>query len=136
MIPAAIASIFGGVVKPILDKFLPDAQARLEAEQMFFRSAVAMDMAQVEVNKVEASHSSIFVSGWRPALGWICALSVGYAVVGYTFFNWFFQIITLATGHSLPLLPAPDTSITMELVMGMLGLAGMRTYDKLKGLTK
>jgi len=136
MISEAIKGFFEGVVKPVLDKVVPDANLRLEAEQAIFKGAMALDLAQIEVNKVEAAHQDWRVAGWRPALGWVCVLSIGYAVIGYTFLNWLFACLTLITGHTVPGLPAPDTTMTFDMVMGMLGLGGMRTYEKLKGLTK
>ena len=136
MISEAISGMFSGVVKPVLDKFIPDAKDRLEAEQLLMKGLLAADQSQVEVNKVEAASSNLFVSGWRPFIGWVCGVSFAYSVIGYTFLNWAFAAYALYSGHALPVLPQPDTAMTMELLMAMLGLGGMRTYEKLKGLTK
>jgi len=115
---------------------VPDAKDRLEAEQAVFKGVMALDMAQIEVNKVEAASSNIFVSGWRPFIGWVCGVSFLYCVIGFTFLNWAFALITLASGRVLPALPTPDASMTMELLLAMLGLGGMRSFDKLKGTSK
>jgi Holin of 3TMs, for gene-transfer release len=131
-----VAGAFSGIVKPVLDKFIPDAKDRLEAENMIMKGAMALDMAQIEVNKTEAANPNIFVSGWRPFIGWVCGVSFGYSVIGYTFLNWVLAVYATYVGHPIPLLPQPDTTMTMELLLAMLGLGGMRTYEKLKGLTR
>jgi len=136
MISDAVSGFFQGVVKPVLDKWIPDAKDRLEAEQIILKGAMALDLAQMEVNKVEAASASMFTSGWRPFIGWICGASLAYSVIGYTFLNWALALYSSASGHAFPTLPPVDTTVTMELLMGMLGLGGMRTYEKLKGLTK
>ena len=130
----AVSGVFSGVVKPILDKWIPDASERLKAEQAILGAGQAVVMAQIEINKTEASSSSIFVSGWRPAIGWVCAGSLFYAVIGFNCMNWVFHVMTIWQGTQVPLLPPPDTTITMELLLGMLGLGGYRTYEKLKGV--
>jgi hypothetical protein len=136
MISEAVSGFFSGVVKPVLDKFIPDAKDRLEAEQIILKGAMALDLAQMEVNKAEAASSSMFTSGWRPFIGWICGASLAYSIMGYTFLNWSLALYSSTSGHAVPTLPPVDTTVTMELLMGMLGLGGMRTYEKLKGLTK
>ena len=130
----AVAGVFSGVVKPILDKWIPDASERLKAEQAILGAGQAVVMAQIEINKAEAQSSSIFVAGWRPAIGWVCAGSLLYAVLGYNIMNWIFHVISLWQGAVIPTLPPPDTTITMEILLGMLGLGGYRTYEKLKGV--
>ena len=131
MISDVVKGIFEGVVKPVLDKFVPDASQRLEAELLFFKQAHAIDLAQLEVNKVEAASTSMFVAGWRPFIGWVCGVSFGYSVIGFTFLNWALALYSAYSGHVVPALPPPDTTITMELLLGMLGLGGMRTYEKI-----
>lgn len=87
------------------------------------------NIAQTEVNKVEAASTRLFVAGWRPFIGWCCGFSLLYVAiiepvarfVAVTFFEY--------TGQ----FPVIDTTITMQVLTGMLGLAGMRTYEKSKG---
>jgi holin (3TMs family) len=137
MIADAISGFFSGVVKPVLDKFVPDAKERLEAEQSIMKGLIALDTAQIEVNKVEAAHSNWLVAGWRPAMGWVGVISIWYSVMGYTAINWVLSVAMLFTaGQVIPMLPVPDTSVTFDIVMGMLGLAGVRTYEKIKGIAK
>ena len=81
---------------------------------------------QVELNKIEAGHRSLFVAGWRPALGWICAFGLGFTFLINPVIQW-------ATGELGPELPH---DIMLELVIGMLGLAGLRTAEKAMGKAK
>jgi len=81
---------------------------------------------QVDLNKVEAQHRSLFISGWRPAIGWICALGLFFTFIANPLLVWIFNVDG----------PAVPTESLMELVLGMLGLAGLRTYEKYKGKTK
>lgn len=135
MFPAILTAVLG-FVKPILDKFIPDAKDRLEAENMLMQALMNADSAQLEVNKTEAAHANIFVAGWRPFIGWVCGASLAYAVILFSFLNWILQVISQFTGHAFPVLPAPDTTITLEILMAMLGLGGMRTFEKLRKVAR
>ena len=128
--------IMAGVVKPVLDKFVVDADKRLEAEQLAVMQLQALNLAQIEVNKIEAANSNLFVSGWRPAVGWACASSFLYAVIGNDMLNWVLQLSTQITGKVVPLLPEPDATLTLELLFALLGLGGYRTYEKIRGVVK
>lgn len=136
VIAEVVKGLFDGVVKPALDKWIPDAKDRLEAENMVFKGLLTLDLGQLEVNKQEAAHANIFVAGWRPFIGWVCGASLAYAVIGFSFLNWILQLFTILSGHSVPVLPAPDTTITLEILFAMLGLGGMRTYEKLKNVAR
>ena len=82
---------------------------------------------QTKINEVEAQHRSIFVAGWRPFIGWCCGLAFAYHFV-------IFPIIqTIYTEQEFPVL---DTEPLFTVLMGMLGLGGLRTFEKLKGKTK
>ena len=132
-----IADTVQGFVKgagDIIGKFVTDPNKALEAQQEVMRLAFNMASLQMEVNKEEAKHSSKFVSGWRPAVGWVCAASLAYSVIGYTFLNWVLAMTQYHTGVTIQPLPPPDTAITMEILAGMLGFGGLRTYEKLKGV--
>lgn len=136
MIAEAITGVFQGVVKPVLDKFIPDAKDRLEAENMFFNMAHQVNMGQLEINKIEASSENTFVAGWRPFIGWVCGATLAYSVLGHAFFNFILELVNNYTMKNMPVLPAPDMTITLEILIAMLGLGGMRTYEKLKGVHK
>jgi hypothetical protein len=119
-----------GVVRPLLDKWIPDAKDRLQAENMLVTNLHAINLAQIEVNKQEAASSSLFVAGWRPFVGWVCGASFAYAVILNDFFNW------IAAVRGLPAFPEPDTTLTLEILMGLLGMASLRSYEKYKGVAK
>lgn len=115
----------------ILNKFVPDPEARAEAEQQLRDGLLSWDRAQTEINKAEAMHRSIFVAGWRPWIGWICGLSLFYhAIVLPLILLW-----VAVTGTEVPL-PDFDNTLLTTVLMGMLGFGGLRTYEKLKGVTK
>lgn len=125
-----------GPVTGLLDKFIEDKDAKNamahEIATMAEKAAHQAAMAQIEVNKAEASHRSIFVSGWRPFVGWICAVAMAYHFVLHPII----LFIVGMTGAAIPQLPAFDMDSLMTVLLGMLGLGGLRTYEKSKGLTK
>ena len=109
----------------VLDKFIPDPAAKAQAEADLRNSLMQWDKAQTDVNAVEAANPNVFVSGWRPCIGWIGALGLAYQ----------YFIRPLAIGFGLGAFPALDGSL-MELVIGLLGFGGMRSWEKYKGLAK
>jgi hypothetical protein len=125
-----------GPVTGLLDKFVEDKDEknRLAAEisTMADRHAQELALAQVAINKEEAKHRSIFVSGWRPFVGWTCGIALAYHFVLQPLILFG---VTVA-GAELPPLPSFDMGSLMTVLMGMLGLGGLRTYEKQKGLTK
>jgi len=130
----AVSGFMSGVVKPLLDKFVPDAQQRIEAEQFAAKQLQDLTIAQIEVNKEEAKSPSMFVAGWRPFIGWVCGASLAYAAIVHYALAWILDVISIFTGQSLPPLPKPDLGITLEILAGMLGLGGLRTYEKLNNV--
>lgn len=132
MISDVVAGVFGGVVKPMLDKWIPDADKRLEAEQFFFKQAHELNLAQIEVNKIEAQSDNLFKSGWRPFVGWACAGSMAYAVVVRDILNWILGVASMYLDKTFPVLPNPDVTIMFELLLALLGFGGLRTYERLK----
>ena len=125
-----------GPVAGLLDKFIEDkdqkAKLAHDIATMAERHAHEANMGQLEVNKAEAQHRSIFVAGWRPFLGW----GLSFAMV------WHFVLVPMITfafafaGADIPQLPEFDMDSLMTVLMGMLGLGGLRTYEKSRGLTK
>jgi len=125
-----------GPVTGLLDKFIEDKDAKNamahEIATMAERAAHEAAMAQVEVNKAEAQHRSIFVAGWRPFIGWTCGVALAYHFV-------LAPLIVFGVawyGAEIPESPTFDMDSLMTVLLGMLGLGGMRTFEKAKGITK
>jgi len=131
----ALVSVLPNILK-IVDKSIPDkagaALAKQRIELELVTAANEVNKMQASTNQVEAAHRSIWVAGWRPAIGWTCSIGVFWAFVGHPFFSW----IAVMFGVPLVLLPDVPMDALFELVMAMLGLAGLRTFDKLKGTAK
>lgn len=125
-----------GPVTGLLDKFIEDkdqkAKLAHDIATMSEKHAQQIALAQIEVNKAEAQSGSIFKGGWRPAVGWVCAIAFAYhfivkdlIIFGATF-----------SGVELPELPEFDMGTLLTVLGGMLGIGSLRTYEKQKGLTK
>ena len=115
----------------ILDKFVPDPAARQTAENELRSSLQLWDKGQTDVNAVEAANPSVFVSGWRPFIGWVCGAALAYQYVAAPLLIW------VATSLHIPLAAPPKLDDTLwQLVFAMLGLGGMRTFEKIKGVAR
>lgn len=125
-----------GPVTGLLDKFIEDKDQKNalahEVATMAEKAAHEAAMAQVSVNREEAKHRSIFVSGWRPFIGWTCGVALAYHFVLAPFILFGVSV----AGVEIPELPTFDMDSLMTVLLGMLGLGGLRTYEKSKGLTK
>jgi len=122
-------------VTTIIDKIFPDANqanlAKLELAKMQLKGDLDTIAGQLEINKQEAAHRSVFVAGWRPFIGWVCGVSFAYKfVVGPLV-----EQISVAYGYNWPAVNI-DMDAMIYVLGGMLGLGGLRTYEKVKGVTK
>jgi len=123
-------------VANLLDQFVEDKdqKARLahEIATMAERHAQEQALAQIEVNKAEAASRNPFVAGWRPFVGWTCGVALAWHFVLAPF------VIFVAawSGIQLPALPEFDMDNLMTVLLGMLGLGGLRTWEKSKGLAR
>ena len=117
----------------VLDRVIPDkaeaAKAKLEMEAKLLVAATAQAAQQTEINKIEAGHASIFVAGWRPYIGWACGLAITWAFLVAPILSWLLPL----TGVVVTV-PPLQTEFLLELVFAMLGLGGLRTFEKLKGV--
>lgn len=138
MAPALAALI--PVLGSMFDRIFPDPKAAAEAKVQIMEMAQRGELAQLdadlkmatgqmEVNKVEAGHQSLFVAGWRPAIGWVCGAAFAFKfVVGPSV-----AVLMAALGHPI-VLPEFDFSEMSTILLGMLGLGTLRTVEKVKGV--
>jgi hypothetical protein len=137
-----IGSIIEGVGKVAGDLITTDKERlqmaledrKLDLEEK--RIDQTTDLAQVEVNKIEASSTSIFVAGWRPAVGWVGVLGLAYQFLGYPLMQWLWSFLQGVDIIPKGLQPPPDlqTDQLMVLLSGLLGFGGMRSFEKSKGV--
>jgi hypothetical protein len=125
-----------GPVANLLDKFIEDKDQKNalahEIATLATRQAHEANMGQIEINKAEAQHRSMFVAGWRPFLGWGLSFAMlwHFVLAPITIFGFSYA------GVTAPDLPVFDMDSLLTVLMGMLGLGGLRTVEKIKGKTK
>ena len=141
MIPIPIVDGIFAVGSKIIDAMFPDptekARAQLEllklsqaGEFKEMDSMLAMAQGQMAINQVEAASASFFRGGWRPAVGWVCAAGLTYDFLARPLLPWFATVM----GFTVPPLPPIDIATLMILLSGLLGLGGLRTFEKTKGM--
>lgn len=116
----------------VLDGLFTSDEEKLDKQIILQRLAQQPNLAQVELNKIEAQHRSIFVAGWRPFIGWVCGIALFYNFVVRDVVAW---IIT-ASGANLSMPPELAMEHLMTILMALLGLGGYRTVEKLQGRSK
>lgn len=149
-----VSAIFG-VAEKVLERVWPDptqkaaalqamAELKQKGELAFLDADVQLLTGQLEINKMEAQHGGRFKGGWRPFIGWVCGLAFAYHFIVRDFIVSIVQVATFYAGDVNPetgavigvfpvsLLPQLDTATLMTILMGMLGLGGLRTYEKRK----
>lgn len=87
--------------------------------------------AQSDINLEEAKHPSLFVAGWRPFIGWVCGVSLTYHFIGYSLMEWFIKVYNLDISP-----PVLDTEGLLGLVIALLGMGGLRTFEKIRGVAR
>ena len=116
-------------VGKVADDLFTSDEERMKAELDAFTAETVRLQGQTDVNKAEAASTSIFVAGWRPAIGWICGISLAYVSVIEPIGRFVSQVAFSYTGA----FPVIDTTITMQILIGMLGLGLYRSMDKFNG---
>lgn len=125
----------------LIDRIFPDKATQDEAKLKLLELQQRGDLAelsatvelakgQLEINKVEAAHRTVWTSGWRPFIGWTCGAGLAYEFILRQLMNW------ALTMNQLPLLPEIQLGPLMTLLAGLLGLGSLRTYEKVKGVTR
>lgn len=145
MNPLLISGLFSAA-QSLIERFFPDpaqkAAAALELARMQQNGELALlasetDLAklQIQVNVEEAKSTNIFVSGWRPAVGWVCAAAFAYSYVILPFAQFLvFTFGTTGMAEQLALAPKLELSEMLPVLFGMLGLSGLRTTERIKGV--
>ena len=118
-------------ISNILDKFVADKDLKQKLEHELKTELHRANMAQIEVNIEEAKHRTVFVAGGRPFTGWVCATALAYHFILEPVI-----VFVLALYNIQLTLPQFDMASLLTVLMGMLGLGGLRTYEKKQGLTK
>ena len=124
------------VIGDVIGRFLPEdkeaaAKAKREIEAGLTKHLAQIDLAQLDINKAEGQHRSMFVAGWRPFIGWTCGVALAYTYVLQPIL-----VFILAQSGYLVQLPVMDLSVMMPVLLGMLGLGGLRSFEKFKGVSK
>lgn len=126
----------------IIDKVIPDPEAKARAHLELFKAQqagafkeldaeLALALGQIEVNKIEAASDSLFKGGWRPYVGWVCGGGLTYQFILRPVMGWVAENVAAWT-------PPPDLDMgtLLTLLLGLLGIGGYRTFEKVKGVTK
>jgi hypothetical protein len=123
-----------GIGNKLIDHFFPDANqaaaAKLKLLEMQQNGDLQVMASQMEINKIEAQNPSLFVSGWRPFIGWGCGIAFLYAALFEPFIRFVSTVIFKYNGA----FPVIDTQLTLQILLGLLGLAGMRSWEKKEGV--
>jgi len=124
------------LISTVIDRVIPDKNGANKAKQAIeaelIANATQLNLAQAETNKIEAAHRTVWVAGWRPFIGWVCGVAMAWHFVGVPLITFF----AAWAGATIPPLPVFDMGSLMTVLMGLLGLGSMRTFEKMKGLTK
>ena len=142
MDPLSIVSVLTGLGDSLIKRLWPDPADQAKAQLELFKLQQSGELAklaadtelatkQSDINAVEAASSSTFVAGWRPWIGWTCGAGFAIQFVIGPLAEW----IAAMLGHPMPF-PKLDLSEMMPILLGMLGLGSLRTYEKVKGVTK
>ena len=126
-----IAESVIGVAGKVLDKFVEDKDLKTKLSHELKSQIVSLDLAQAQTNLEQAKHPSIFVAGARPAIMWICAFGLGWQFVFQPVAVWI-----IAVGGIDVVLPIIETEGLLSLTLALLGLGGMRSFEKTKGIQR
>lgn len=136
----------GPVFGKVIDRIFPDPAAKAAAQLEILKlnqagefkeldAQLQQNLAQAEINKIEAANPSTFVSGWRPGMGWCCVAIYACAYILAPLLSYTLQVIdAIHRGVPIPAAPVLDTMAVAPVLLGMLGLAGARSYEKVNGV--
>lgn len=133
MVSPLLVPVIGGIVETVgkvADDLFTSDEEKQRLELDLYNAETERAKIQTDINVEEAKSSSIFVSGARPAIMWICAFAMGYATVLEPLMRFISQVMVGYTGA----FPVIDTELTMQVLFGLLGLGAYRTFEKMKGV--
>lgn len=140
---AGLWDVLTPLLGPIIDKatsFIPNPEerqkAKLQLDAELQSATLAAAQSQLDIDKAEAASPSMFVAGWRPFIGWICGAGLAWQFILLPFSTYAINIAATFWGLKIPPLPALDNSTLYPLLMAMLGLGSMRTYEKVQGVSR
>lgn len=116
------------------DKLIPDTNKRAEFKQDIMMALIGLDLGQMKINEKEAENPSIFVSGWRPAVGWVCVIALGLNYILFPMIEWILTVWPPEGDIIEP--PKLEMHELMTLLLGLLGMGTLRTVDKAKGTAR
>ena len=138
---SVIGDVFGAggvaaLVGKAVDRIWPDTteqdKAKIDLLKEALQGEIEQNVGQLEINKIEAASASLFVAGWRPFIGWVCGVALGYQYIAMPLLIYGARL----AHYRLDDLPALDYAGLSTILLGMLGLGGLRTFEKLKGVTR
>lgn len=128
-----LLGVLAPVIGTLIDRLVPDkaeaARTKAELETKLLEASQQANLAQIEVNKIEAGHRTVFVAGWRPAVGWTCAFALLYQAVLYDLLSW-----ALVMAGVTARLPSPNSEILLAILPALLGIGALRTFEKTRGV--
>lgn len=126
---AGLAAVLPAVIA-IINKIIPDPEKARETQAEIEKLLIEASTMQQQINMKEAEHASMFVAGWRPFVGWVCGVGCAYSFLFQPLASW------ASTSFGGVAFPAVDTATMMGLLTGLLGLGGMRTFEKVKEVAR
>ena len=129
----ALVTVLLGALGPVLDKLIPDPNARNAFSLQLISALQAADLSQLKVNEMEAQNPNLFVSGWRPFIGWICGGALFYQYIFLPLGVYIASFFSAAAVTNILNAPKLDGNL-WELMIGMLGMGALRSFEKFKGV--
>jgi len=126
-----IADSVIGVAGKVLDKFVGDKDLKVKLEAELNKELISLDLAQAQANIEQAKHPSIFVSGARPAIMWVCCFALAWQFILAPILSWI-----IITWYPMVTLPMLETGELVSLIMALLGLGAARSFEKYKGVAR
>lgn len=133
----SLLGLLGGPITSVLEKFIPDTNARREASELMEKTILEVsaqaDKDQNAINLEQAKHDSLFVAGPRPFIMWVCGFGLAYSAIGQPMLQ---DILSAVYGAAAPKLTPVDQEVLMPITMALLGLGGARSFEKFKNVSR